>query len=88
MEQAAWLQSVTASILSGSGAPYPLVPEGKWTLEKMMSLASGVHADLDGNGKKDIMDLYGYSSHAIQADPYYFTSGLKITERDENDIPF
>ena len=54
----------------------------------MMSLASGVHADLDGNGKKDIMNLYGYSSHAIQADPYYFTSGLKITERDENDTPF
>jgi len=67
---------------------YPLVLEGKWTLDKMMSLASVVYEDVDGNGQKDIMDVYGYSSHAIQADPYYFTSGLKITEKDENDIPY
>ena len=28
------------------------------------------------------------SSHAIQADPYYFTSGLRIMGKDENDLPF
>lgn len=66
---------------------YALVLDGKWTLDKMMSLASVVSGDLDGNGEKDIMDLYGYSSHALQVDPYYFASGLSITEKDEKDIP-
>lgn len=67
---------------------YALVLDGKWTLDKMMTLSSGLYSDLNGDGTRDVMDRYGYSSHAIQVDPYYFASGLKITEKDNNDTPY
>ncbi|MGM9626288.1 MAG: hypothetical protein ACI3XM_11355 [Eubacteriales bacterium] len=41
--------------------PYQLVYEGKWTWDKLAELAVGVASDLNGDGKMDTSDQYGYS---------------------------
>jgi len=39
--------------------PYALVRDGKWTFDKMTSMASSVSADLNGDGKMDSSDRFG-----------------------------
>lgn len=39
--------------------PYDLVQEGKWTFDKMLTMAQQVTDDLDDNEKYDDKDLYG-----------------------------
>lgn len=67
--------------------PFDLVNEGKWTLDKMLSMSEGVYQDVNGDGKKDLGDVYGYETHTTYIDPLYFGVGLRTTEKDENDIP-
>ena len=42
------------------GYPYQTVKDGRWTLDTLNTLASKVIGDLDGNGKYDENDLYGF----------------------------
>lgn len=67
--------------------PYPLVQEGKWTLDKMLSMASGVYEDINGDGKKDDGDRFGLIVHATYVDPFFFAVGLRTTEKTADDIP-
>ncbi|MBQ7320813.1 MAG: extracellular solute-binding protein [Clostridia bacterium] len=40
--------------------PYELVKNNEWTQEKMIQMATGIGADLDGNGTYDDNDQYGF----------------------------
>jgi hypothetical protein len=68
--------------------PYDLVQSGTWTLDKMSSMASGVYVDLNGDGKKGFEDRLGYITYSIYVDPFFFSCGLRTTEKDEDDIPY
>ncbi|MBQ3636944.1 MAG: hypothetical protein II953_01150 [Clostridia bacterium] len=68
--------------------PYDLVQSGTWTLDKMASMAGGVYVDLNGDGTKDFGDRLGYITYSIFVDPFFFSCGLRTTEKDENDIPY
>ncbi|MBQ8402430.1 MAG: hypothetical protein IJX14_10945, partial [Clostridia bacterium] len=46
--------------LNGLEDPSALVPEGKWTLDAMMSMAETVTTDTNGDGTMDINDTWGY----------------------------
>ncbi len=63
-------------------SPYDLVLDGKWTLPKMMEMASGLYEDLNGNGVKEDTDKFGFMTSRLHIDPFYFTAGLRTTERD------
>ncbi len=67
--------------------PYTLVHEGKWTLDTMLSMASGVYEDVNGDGKKDDGDRYGMVLHTTYSDPFFFGVGLRTTEKNADDIP-
>ena len=67
--------------------PYDLVQSGTWTLDKMSSMAGGVYIDLNGDGKKGFEDRLGYITYAIYVDPFFFSCGLRTTEKAEDDIP-
>ena len=41
---------------------YEIVREGKWTLDKQAELAKGVYRDINGDGKRDSGDKYGYAT--------------------------
>ena len=72
---------------NGLENPYPLVHEGKWTLDKMLSMATGVYEDINGDGKKDDGDRFGLIVHATYVDPFFFGVGLRTTEKTADDIP-
>jgi hypothetical protein len=45
------------------GNIYDLVNTGKWTVDKLISLTKGIYTDLDGNGKVDENDFFGFTSN-------------------------
>lgn len=61
--------------------PYALVSSGGWTLDKMLEMSSGVYEDLNGNGVKEDTDKFGFMTSRLHIDPFYFTAGLRTTER-------
>ena len=67
--------------------PYDLVREGSWTFDKMMEMIEGVYQDLNGDGQKDVGDVYGLSTHGTYVDPFYFGVGLRTTQKGDDDIP-
>ena len=56
-------------------SPYTLVEEGTWTLDALHTLTSGVYADLNGNGKKDIGDQFGLVGHSNVFGRFIFCAG-------------
>lgn len=72
----------------GFGSPYEMVREGSWTFDNMMSMASQVYVDENGNGQKDQDDTFGYSiGGEIGHDVYWSAFDLSICTKDENDVP-
>lgn len=72
----------------GFDSPYEMVREGTWTFDNMMSMASGVYVDANGNGQKDQNDVFGYSMGGqIGLDVYWSAFDLTICSKDENDVP-
>ena len=67
--------------------PYDLVKEGTWTFDKLMTMSTGVYQDINGDGIKDLNDIYGFSTHSTYVDPIYFGVGLRTTEKNNDDIP-
>jgi hypothetical protein len=43
-------------------APYNLVREGTWTLDKAMEMSTAIYSDLNGNGRSDKDDLFGFAA--------------------------
>ncbi len=66
---------------------YDLVREGKWTLDKMIGICADVYADLNGDGKKDPADQFGYTTHNVWADTFFFAAGLRTTEIGAGGLP-
>ena len=63
--------------------PQKLAVEGKWTQDKMFELATGVYADLDGNGQKSSGDQYGLFSYTHpKLDIFYMGADLHYLEPD------
>lgn len=65
--------------------PQVMAIEGKWTLDKMLTMITGVYEDLNQNGLKDGKDQFGLMSTQAILDAYFYASGTTIIERDEDD---
>lgn len=55
------------------GSPYELVSSGKWTLDTLLEMTSGMYQDLNQDGLRDSEDAYGMISELTGA--YYFFLG-------------
>ncbi len=68
--------------------PYQLVTDGKWTWNKLSDLAKVVSDDLNGDGKYDDKDQYGYS-HMIgwQTISVVTSMGMGLTVRNDEGYP-
>ena len=65
----------------GDDTIYDVVEDKKWTLDKMMELASKSWDDKNGDGKKDVDDVYGISGYFwVPACSFLHSSGLNITK--------
>lgn len=68
-----------------TGDFYELVKNGEWTFEKLLSAASRVTADLNGDGSYSNDDLFGYVSNASTAvDTYLPAFDIQIVKRGED----
>jgi len=73
----------------GLESPYQLVKDGKWTLDKFADMSKGASVDLDGNGKWDQNDQYGFMSLNFLVYPSFMLSaGEKFVRKDADDVPY
>ncbi len=70
------------------GNIYQYVYDNNWTLDTFNELASKVKNDVDGNGKFDENDMYGFATQADYIHCMVAGSGVKYTSKDENDLPY
>ena len=73
----------------GLEAPYQTVLDGKWTTDALETMIKNTSRDLDGNGKYDGNDSFGYVFHdssTLNTIPVSF--GMNMTKREGDDIVF
>ncbi len=62
--------------------PLTLVPDGNWTLEKMIGLSAGIYQDADNDGKKSTGDIYGQATRTLHCDAYFFGSDISAIDKE------
>lgn len=69
--------------------PYDMVADGSWTIDNFATLVSGVYSDVNGNGKSDKDDIFGFGcGNCINFDVYWSAFDLTLVSRDENNDPY
>lgn len=68
---------------------YDIVLAGDWTLDKLNSIIEEAYIDMNGDGKKDLDDQFGYTSFEIWGSmiPFLVSANPGCIERDENGYP-
>ena len=67
--------------------PYNLVQNNQWTISKFNEMIKGVALDLDGNGKMDRYDRYGFATQGDCVSSFINACGEKFVTKDKNDLP-
>lgn len=71
-----------------TGDLYSLVRDGDWTIDKLIEVSALGSDDLNGDGKMDENDRWGFAcnrwTHTI---PFLYAADMKMVYRDENGIP-
>jgi len=66
---------------------YDTVREGKWTKEEFKRIVTGTYADLNGNGKKDLKDSYGFVLDEADIGPWLPAFNIRLCTKDESGMP-
>ncbi len=76
------------AIMDDRGIEYPYddALEGRWTLDKLLSLAESVTTDLDGDGTISPDDLHGLCAYNNSVQPFFSACGLNYTETDADGV--
>jgi len=68
-------------------SPYELVKANKWTFDKFEEMAKAALKDVNGDGKWDKSDIYGYLSAAHYVLPdFWLAAGVKTIEKDKDGV--
>lgn len=69
------------------GDIYSIVKEGKWTLDKLKTIAEMAYSDKNGNGQMDEDDYYGFTTdRQSNVNAYLWAFGGKIFEKNSNGV--
>ena len=60
--------------------PYDVVLDGKWTVDKMISMCKGIYSDLNSDGKKNEKDQFGFASDSVQFQAAMYSCGIKSVD--------
>ena len=88
-----WVLLFNEKVLADNGLekPYDTVREGKWTLDRLNEMISGV-ASLNGDDSAkwnpDGNALYGIASHDHSPDAFLFSAGNKLMENEGGALKF
>ncbi len=66
---------------------YDLVWDGKWTVDKLMSLSKGVYSDLDGDTVVSANDRYGILYNVGEQSAFMYACDQRVTEFNDEGIP-
>lgn len=66
--------------------PQDLVMENKWTIDKLIEMTGNAYIDMNGNGKTDVDDRYGFTITSFHNDAFYTGSDLKLVEKDPENV--
>ena len=69
------------------GDVYAMVEDGTWTIDAMYNMARTAAADLDGNGKMDDTDQWGFVTESYNMFGLWASTGEKIAGKNDNDMP-
>lgn len=68
--------------------PYDIVERGSWTFDAFEKMAYEVASDVDGNGRMDEDDIYGWLAVPKQISPLVWIAGGALSVvKDDEDIP-
>lgn len=62
---------------------YKLVDDGKWTLDKLLSISGEIYSDLNGDGKRGPEDRYGMTANQTSFDNLYYCTGMTCVNPDK-----
>ena len=69
-------------------SPYELVRKGDWTMDKFAEICASVSKDINGDGKFDKDDQYGFTSqNSWMLKSYLYAGNHTVLIKDENDVP-
>jgi ABC-type glycerol-3-phosphate transport system substrate-binding protein len=69
--------------------PYQTAFDGKWTLDEMHKISTGLTTDLNGDGIfKNTDDLFSYTMWSDAAHAMFFGAGGYYVSKDQDDIPY
>ena len=60
---------------------YSIVDEGKWTLDKLVSLSGDIYTDLNGNSTRDGEDLFGLGYTKTSSDAIWGSFDIDVLSR-------
>ena len=66
--------------------PYQTVREGKWTIDKLLEVTSGVYRDLDNDNTTSTKDRYGFVALHYVCDSFYAGSNMQYIEESDTDM--
>ena len=67
--------------------PYDDVRNGKWTIDKMIANCKEVAGDIDGNGKQDEFDRWGFTFWQDAIFSLMLGTGATVGKTDANGVP-
>lgn len=71
---------------NGQSLPYEQVKNHEWTLDELIARTQDVHKDLNGDGQRDIQDIYGMSGWGwVFLISFLTSSDFRIVDRDTDD---
>lgn len=74
---------------AGLESPYNIINDGRWTFDKFFEMASGASVDLNGDGKFDKNDRFGYLSIThIWSPSFLGSAGQQTVLKDDNDLHY
>lgn len=68
--------------------PYEIVREGKWTIDTAHSFVTNAYVDVNGDGKQDIGDQYGFSSSVEILQYLYLGMGMNGVLFENNSFSY
>ncbi len=67
---------------------YKEVMDGKWTLDEMIRYTEAVYKDLNGDGKENAGDLFGFAATTSKSSEHFmYDAGVRSSSRDADGIP-
>ena len=68
---------------------YPIVRAGDWTLDRIIGITKDIYTDVNGDGKKDDGDIYGYISNCqSNINAYLWSFDNPIFVKDGDSLKF